>query len=123
MPMKSGTLLIARCSLTRCSSLNDHGLLSQQRAFMFIPISHEYVGEGSARIPVAHPPRAALLLMPVTTTRPLELDPSPSASTRGDLVLHWPPNWTAVVFFAVLAGLHLCVCVPAFFHGRWEGYM
>jgi hypothetical protein len=48
---------------------------------------------------------------------------SPPQRPCGDLVLRWPHNWTAVVFFAVLAGLHLCVCVPAFVHGRIEGYM
>jgi hypothetical protein len=60
----------------------------------------------------------------VTTARPIDLETEESSRSRsGDLVLRWPPNWTGVVFFAVLAGLHLCICIPAFFHGRIEGYM
>jgi hypothetical protein len=48
------------------------------------------------------------------------LEPAPSPT---EIVLRWPPNWTAVFFFATLAFLHICICVPAFLHGRWEGYM
>jgi hypothetical protein len=63
-------------------------------------------------------------LSTVTTARPLDLDAPDAARPRGgDLVFRWPPNWTGVVFFAVLACLHLCICIPAFFHGRIEGYM
>jgi hypothetical protein len=40
-----------------------------------------------------------------------------------DLVLQTRPNWTAVVFFAGLSGLHLAVALPAFARYRWEGYM
>ena len=40
-----------------------------------------------------------------------------------DLMLRSPPNWTAVVFFAALSGLHCAIAFPAFYHGRWEGYL
>lgn len=40
-----------------------------------------------------------------------------------DMALIGPPNWTALVFFAVLAGLHFSVSLPAFYYGRWEGYL
>lgn len=40
-----------------------------------------------------------------------------------ELTLRGPPNWTAVCFFAGLAGLHLAVALPAFLKGRWEGYL
>ena len=39
------------------------------------------------------------------------------------LVLQTPPNWTAVVFFACLGFLHSCIAIPAFVHGRIEGYL
>jgi hypothetical protein len=52
------------------------------------------------------------------TTRDVQL-----AAPPRDLVLHTAPNWTAVIFFAALAALHLCIAVPAFFKTRWEGYM
>jgi len=58
----------------------------------------------------------------VTTARLVEADPVSSRPAR-DLIFRSPPNWTAVIFFATLALLHTCICVPAFFHGRWEGYM
>jgi hypothetical protein len=54
----------------------------------------------------------------VMPERDLQSAPSPS-----EIILRWPPNWTAVIFFATLALLHTCICIPAFFHGRWEGYM
>jgi hypothetical protein len=38
-----------------------------------------------------------------------------------DLVLRTPPNWSAIVFFAVLSTLHFAIAVPAFYHGRVEG--
>jgi hypothetical protein len=47
---------------------------------------------------------------------------STSAPSR-DLVLKSPPNWTAIVFFAALSGLHCAIAFPAFYHGRWEGYL
>lgn len=40
-----------------------------------------------------------------------------------DMALVGPPNWTAIVFFAVLSGLHFAVSLPAFYHARWEGYL
>jgi hypothetical protein len=40
-----------------------------------------------------------------------------------DLVTATAPNWTAVWFFATLSFLHWCICLPAFAHGRWEGYL
>ena len=40
-----------------------------------------------------------------------------------DLITATSPNWTAVGFFGALSFLHWCICVPAFFHGRWEGYL
>jgi len=40
-----------------------------------------------------------------------------------EVPLRGPPNWTAVIFFATLSGLHLAIAIPAFAHGRWEGYM
>lgn len=33
------------------------------------------------------------------------------------------PNWTAVLFFLALGLLHLSIAVPAFYHGRFEGYL
>jgi hypothetical protein len=50
--------------------------------------------------------------------RAFQFDPPPA-----EIILRWPPNWTAVIFFATLALLHTSICIPAFFHGRWEGYM
>ncbi|HSV16291.1 MAG TPA: hypothetical protein VLI90_18655 [Tepidisphaeraceae bacterium] len=58
----------------------------------------------------------------VPTARQLEMEILESPPCR-DLIFRSPPNWTAVIFFATLALLHTCICVPAFFHGRWEGYM
>jgi hypothetical protein len=40
-----------------------------------------------------------------------------------DLVLRSSPNWTAVIFFAGLSFLHFSIAIPAFLHGRWEGYV
>ena len=40
-----------------------------------------------------------------------------------DIVLPGSPNWTAVVFFAVLGTLHLSNAIPAFVNQRWEGYL
>jgi hypothetical protein len=45
-----------------------------------------------------------------------------SAPAR-DLMLRSPPNWTAVIFFACLSGLHCAIAFPAFYYGRWEGYL
>jgi hypothetical protein len=40
-----------------------------------------------------------------------------------DLMLRSQPNWTAIIFFAALSGLHCAIAFPAFYHGRWEGYL
>jgi hypothetical protein len=40
-----------------------------------------------------------------------------------DLTIRTPPNWTAVLFIALLGALHIAVAVPAFLAGRWEGYL
>jgi hypothetical protein len=40
-----------------------------------------------------------------------------------DLSLRNPPNWTAILFFACLGGLHFSIALPAFYHARWEGYL
>ncbi|HYO08256.1 MAG TPA: hypothetical protein VER17_04740 [Tepidisphaeraceae bacterium] len=42
---------------------------------------------------------------------------------RTDVTLRSPPNWTAVLFFAGLASLHLYLATSAFLHHRWEGFM
>jgi hypothetical protein len=59
----------------------------------------------------------------VPTARQLEPEVVESARPARDLIFRTPPNWTAVIFFATLALLHVCNCVPAFLNGRWEGYM
>ncbi|HVT87212.1 MAG TPA: hypothetical protein VHD56_00015 [Tepidisphaeraceae bacterium] len=40
-----------------------------------------------------------------------------------DISLKTPPNWTAAIFFAVLSFLHFSISIPAFYHGRLEGYV
>ena len=52
-------------------------------------------------------------------TREVEIPVAPPP----DLVLHSSPNWTAVIFFAVLSFLHLSIALPAFAKHRWEGYL
>src|SRR5687768_1529144 len=49
----------------------------------------------------------------------LQLPPAPPRA----LVLRSSTNWTAVLFFGMLGLLHLCIAVPAFAAGRWEGYL
>jgi hypothetical protein len=49
--------------------------------------------------------------------------PETAAPIISEVVLKAPPNWTAVIFFAGLSFLHVCVAGPAFYHGRFEGYM
>lgn len=44
-------------------------------------------------------------------------------SRLADLILPTRPNWTAVWFFALLSLLHWSIAIPAFIHGRWEGYL
>lgn len=58
-------------------------------------------------------------VVPMITTRTVQSERAATAN----LVLRSAPNWTAVLFFACLATLHWCICIPAFFHGRWEGYL
>jgi hypothetical protein len=38
-----------------------------------------------------------------------------------DLVMRYPPNWTAVIFFATMSVLHLINGLGAFWKGRIEG--
>ncbi len=58
------------------------------------------------------------------TTRQLSVtDESAAASAPRDITLRTPPNWTAICFFAGLSGLHLSIALPAFYHGRWEGFL
>ena len=40
-----------------------------------------------------------------------------------DLVMRYPPNWTAVIFFAAMSFLHLINGLGAFWKGRIEGEM
>ena len=48
---------------------------------------------------------------------------NPRTRYPANLTLRTPPNWTAVGFFGLLGTLHLSIAVPAFFAGRWEGYL
>src|SRR3989442_15043441 len=40
-----------------------------------------------------------------------------------DLVMRYPPNWTAVIFLACMSFLHLINGLGAFWKGRIEGEM
>src|SRR4051812_35586218 len=66
--------------------------------------------------------RRKLLLEARMTDREIDV---PQATSRaiGRFELVTPPNWTAVIFFACLSFLHLCIAIPAFLKFRWEGYM
>ena len=44
-------------------------------------------------------------------------------SSCPDLTLRTPPNWTAVIFFLALGGVHLSIAIPAFLHHRWEAFL
>ncbi|MGB7158344.1 MAG: hypothetical protein WBD40_09790 [Tepidisphaeraceae bacterium] len=58
------------------------------------------------------------------TTRQLSVtDAADAAPAPRDLTLRSPPNWTAILFFAGLGGLHLSIAIPAFYHQRWEGFL
>jgi hypothetical protein len=46
-----------------------------------------------------------------------------AAAARPDLTLRTPVNWTAVIFFGLLAALHLFMAATAFYHARWDGYL
>ena len=48
---------------------------------------------------------------------------SANAATRTDVTLRSPVNWTAVIFFAALASLHLFMAGHAASHGRWDGFL
>ena len=49
-------------------------------------------------------------------------DGQPAPPAFSDLVLRTPPNWTAVLFFAMLGGLHMTIAVPSLMVGRY-GYL
>jgi hypothetical protein len=56
--------------------------------------------------------------------RQLQLDISRNGVARPtDLVMRYPPNWTAVIFFACMSFLHLVNGLGAFWKGRIEGEM
>jgi hypothetical protein len=40
-----------------------------------------------------------------------------------NLILRSPPNWTAVIFFLILGGMHLTIASSAMLNGRWDGYL
>lgn len=44
-------------------------------------------------------------------------------ATQTDVILRSPPNWTAVLFFACLASLHLFIATTSFLHHRWESFL
>ena len=46
----------------------------------------------------------------------------PQPPPWSDLILRSPPNWTAVIFFGMLGGLHLTIAVPSLMAGRY-GYL
>jgi hypothetical protein len=43
--------------------------------------------------------------------------------TRTDVTLQTPVHWTAVLFFAALAALHLFMAATAAHNGRWDGHL
>ena len=47
----------------------------------------------------------------------------PRLAAQTDVVLRSPRNWTVILFFAGLGGLHLFLAATAFMHQRWEGYL
>ena len=56
--------------------------------------------------------------------RQLQLDIAREGIGRPtDLVMRYPPNWTAVIFFACMSFLHLINGLGAFWKGRIEGEM
>ncbi len=50
-------------------------------------------------------------------------DGSATAAGSSDIILRTPPNWTVICFFAALGALHWSIAIPAFYHGRWEGFL
>ena len=57
------------------------------------------------------------------TTRQLSVTGEADTPLLQDFTLRAPPNRTAVCFFAALGALHLSIAIPAFYHGRWEGFL
>jgi hypothetical protein len=59
------------------------------------------------------------------TGRTIDVDAAPTTKSAApaDLIFHSPPNWTAVIFFSCLAGLHLWNAFSSFAHHRWAGHM
>src|SRR3982751_4183256 len=52
-----------------------------------------------------------------------EMDVPAQARPVADLVFRTSVNWTYVLFFACLGGLHLTIATLAFLHGRFEAYL
>lgn len=52
-----------------------------------------------------------------------ELDIPAQANRSPNLVFRTPINWTYVIFFAGLGGLHLTIAALALMHGRAEAYL
>lgn len=44
-------------------------------------------------------------------------------SSAPELHLRGSANWTGVIFCSILSFLHFCISLPAFYLGRWEGYL
>jgi hypothetical protein len=40
-----------------------------------------------------------------------------------DLRFRFPPNWTGIVFFGVMGGLHYVNALPGLFNGRFDGHL
>lgn len=40
-----------------------------------------------------------------------------------DVILRSPTNWPAIVFLGVLGLVHLCIAIPSYAVGRWEGFL
>jgi hypothetical protein len=49
--------------------------------------------------------------------------PQEPAPPGCDLILRTRPNWTAVVFFGILAGLHFVNAGTSMLSGHWAGYL
>ncbi len=57
------------------------------------------------------------------TTRQLSVTDESAAPILRDITLRTPPHWSAICFFAALGALHLSIAIPAFYRGRWEGFL
>lgn len=44
-------------------------------------------------------------------------------SATADLVMRYPPNWTAVIFLGMLGLLHLTIAATSFATGHFEGFL